>query len=146
MALLLRSAGSLGPSLLGRDNSRGTLQQGKGASLQIKVVQQLANLMGDVTAATDVCGRSAEEVFVRYLWEQGFWSVRCCGKTHSGHGVMFIRWKRDQRSGGASSKGRRMTPAAKGLNATPPQGGFAAGWMTQFGCFGKSESGAGKNH
>lgn len=70
MSLLLRSAGSLGRSMLGRDNSRGTLSlwggvyHCKGPSLQWKVVEQLAKLMGDVTAATGVCGRSGKEVFV----------------------------------------------------------------------------------
>lgn len=58
--------GALGacPSLLGRNNSRGTLQQDKGVSLQLKVVEQLAKLMGDVTAATVVSGRKGKEVFV----------------------------------------------------------------------------------
>lgn len=64
MALLHRSAGSLGPSMLGRDNFRGTLQQGKGLSLQWKVVEQLPKLMEVMTAAIGVCGRSGKEVFV----------------------------------------------------------------------------------
>lgn len=64
MALLLRSAGSLGPSMPGRDNCRGTLQQGKGLSLHWKVVKQLVKLMRVVTAAIGVCGRSGKAVFV----------------------------------------------------------------------------------
>lgn len=58
--------GALGacPSLLSRDNSRGILQQDKGVSLQLKVVEQLAKLMADVTASTVVCGKKEKEVFV----------------------------------------------------------------------------------
>lgn len=32
--------------------------------------------------------------------------------------MVFLRLKRDQRSGGASSKGRRVTPGATGPNGT----------------------------
>lgn len=57
---------------------------------------------------------------------------------------MFLRLKRDQRSGGASSKVRRVTPGARGPNATI---GRLCSWMDDpVWVLGKSESGAGKNH
>lgn len=64
VALLLRNAGSLGPSMLDRDNPRGTLQQHKGVSLQWKVVELLAKMMREMTATTGMCGRGGKEVFV----------------------------------------------------------------------------------
>lgn len=85
VALLLGALGAC-PSLLGRDNSRGTLQQDEGVSLQLKVVEQLAKLMGDVTAATVVWQKGKRGICGR----EWFWSVRCCGKAHGGYGVMFL--------------------------------------------------------
>lgn len=64
MALLLRNAGSLGPRMLVSDNPRGTVQQDKGVSLQCRVVELLAKIMREMTAATGVCGRGGKEVFV----------------------------------------------------------------------------------
>lgn len=135
MALLLERAGSLGPSTLGRDNCRGTLQQG------VTVVESC----GAACKADGGCDCGPRCVWQKWKrgGREGFWNVRRCGKTHGSRGVMFLRWKGDQRSGGASSKGTWVTPGAKVLML--PQRGFAAGWMTQFGCFGKSESGAGKS-
>lgn len=63
MALLLRNAGSLGASVLGRDNSRGPCSRTR-VYVQWKVVERLAKIMGDMTAATDMCGRGGKEVFV----------------------------------------------------------------------------------
>lgn len=120
MGLLLERVGSLGPSMLGRDNCIGTLQQGitpvesRGAACKPDGGCDCSHGCVWQKWKRGICGR------------EGSWSVRRCGKTHGSRGVMFLRWKRDQRSGGASSEGRWVTPGAKGRNAPP---GRLCSWM-----------------
>lgn len=120
MALLLERAGSLGPSTLCRDNCRGTLQQG------VTVVESC----GAACKADGGCDCGPRCVWQKWkrgiCGREGFWNVRRFDKTRGSHGVMLLRWKGDQRSGGASSKGRWVTPGAKGLNAPPER---LCSWM-----------------
>lgn len=62
-SLLFGRVGRLGPSMLGWDNCKGTLQLGMAVLLGQNIVEKLAKLMGDVAAAMYVCGRSMKEVF-----------------------------------------------------------------------------------